>query len=529
MGKIFRFIFGLIGLVILLALVGVGIVGGMLFSGKDETPAYVLEDETNSSSYINYMIGEGLKDVEETEDINITLDEEELNYLLNAILRDIKKEINMAPLEINSIYTTINETEGCTVYIPMKAFFFETVVKTSVLITQEDGNIIIELVDLKVGKLSFASNITRMVLGKYADGDSVSHMLEIQGIDATVDFNNFTITIAEDKIEEMILTSFEEDENKDLYETVFSIFFDEDLFEISFGKNNEAGIIVHTAKMSYDKTVDGEDDIDFDMNLVVQNSEKLLNDKTITEDQLNSTFRFLVLGYDRIKDEDLVVINKIDFSSIGIVNKSNYQGIISSEEFSIQDVFDRQLPTSIFDLTNLFTLEITEADFNKIFLGMDLVGTSFAFPYLEDGIYKVSYITINSFFVDIMDDVLEIKLTLDINGKEVVVKTIFEGSKSDNFEITLNFTEMYLGTISGNESNRRAILSYLGDVLSDQEWMTIDSDNLQVTFNFTELITDNPILQAVIQESGTKSSEFFGDNLFSEGYLELKTEINLLP
>ena len=86
MKKIFKIIFGLIGGAILLVIVGVTVFVIMLTGGKIQTPDYVLADDTSSSSYISYLVGESLKDTKTEGTIEISFDEKELNYLLNAIL-----------------------------------------------------------------------------------------------------------------------------------------------------------------------------------------------------------------------------------------------------------------------------------------------------------------------------------------------------------------------------------------------------------------------------------------------------------
>ncbi|MDD4056226.1 MAG: hypothetical protein WC929_03935 [Bacilli bacterium] len=530
MGKIFKIIIGLIGTIVLLVIVGVVVFAIMLTGGEIQTPEYVLEDETSSSSYISYAIGESIKDTENTNIIDITLDEKELNYLLNAMLRESKAEIDTAPLEIDYIYTTIDEESGLNVFIPARVFFIRTVVKTAVKITQIDQEITIELVDLKIGRISFASKLAKKVMGINTIETEIKKTLANNGVEAEVDLENFTFTITTSQLQNIILDALKEDDNVDLYKTVFSMFFMEDnVININFGLDNKAGITLNLQKMGYNESNDGEDDIDYDISSIVAKAETMLNNKALSEKDLAAAFRYLLIGYDRIKDEELVVINKIDFSSIGITNRSNYQGIIPQEEFAMVDVFNSITLADLLANPGWFTVRITEADLNKIFLGMDLVGTAFAFPYLEAEVYHVSYIVLSSFYVDIFNDMIEIKLVLDVNGKETIIKTTFTGTKNQDLLIELDFTELNLGQIAGTEADRTNILTYLSGVLENETWLEFDIPNKKVVFNFAGMITANELLQDVIVESGTKETQFIGASLVAEGYIELKMEISLIP
>jgi hypothetical protein len=255
----------------------------------------------------------------------------------------------------------------------------------------------------------------------------------------------------------------------------------------------------------------------------------MLNNNSLSEKDLSAAFRYLLLGYQRIKDQDLVIINKIDFSSVGISSKSTYQGIIPQGNFTMADVFNSITLADLLINPGWLTIRITETDLNKIFLGMDLVGTAFAFPYLESGEYRVSYIALSSFYVDIFQDIIEIKLVLDVNGKETIIKTEFTGTKNQDLKIELNFTELNLGEIVGSEVDRTNILSYLANVLQDETWLEMDIPHQKIIFNFAEMITSNEIIQNVIVEAGTKETEFIGTDLISNGYIELKMEISLFP
>ena len=396
MGKIFKIIIGLIGTIVLLAIVGVVVFAVMLTGGEIQTPEYVLEDKTSSSSYISYAIGESIQDTTETNIVDITLDEKELNYLLNAILRETKEQINTSPLEIDYIYTTIDEESGLNVFVPARVFSIRTVVKTAVKITQVDEEITIELVDLKIGRISFASKLAKKIMGINAIEAEIEKSLANNNVDVEVNLDNFAFTITTSQLQNIILDVLKEDENIELYKTVLSMFFLEDsVININFGLNNKVGVTLNLQKMSYHENIDGEDDIDYDITSIVTKAETLLNNKALNEKDLSAAFRYLLVGYDRIKDQDLVIINKIDFSSVGIISRSSYQGILPQEDFAMIDVFNSITLIDLLINPGWLTIKITETDLNKIFLGMDLLGTSFAFPYLEEGTYQVSYIALS--------------------------------------------------------------------------------------------------------------------------------------
>ena len=368
MGKIFKIIIGLIGTIVFLVIIGVVLFAIMLTGGEIKTPEYVLDDDTSSSSYISYVIGESIEETKDTNIIDITLDEKELNYLLNAILRESKEKINTSPLEIDYIYTTIDEESGLNVFIPARLFSIKTVVKTAVKITQVGQNIIIELIDFKIGRISFASEIVKRLMAISDLEAKIKTTLESNGIEAELDLNKFSFTITTNQVQKTILEALKEDENLDLYKTVFSMFlFEDKVLNINFGLDNKAGAKLDLQKMTYDETVDGKDDIDYNIASVVTKVETMLNNNSLSEKDLSAAFRYLLLGYQRIKDQDLVIINKIDFSSVGISSKSTYQGIIPQGNFTMADVFNSITLADLLINPGWLTIRITETDLNKIF------------------------------------------------------------------------------------------------------------------------------------------------------------------
>lgn len=528
MKKIFKIIFGLIGGAILLVIVGVTVFVIMLTGGKIQTPDYVLADDTSSSSYISYLVGESLKDTKTEGTIEISFDEKELNYLLNAILREVKAKEDLGPIEIAYINATIDATSGLSIFIPVKVFFIKTVIKASVKVTQDGETITGEVIDLKVGRITLISPIAKKILKMKIVEEQIKNILIAAGVTADVDFGVSSYTITTDKLQEMILEELKTDANVDLYETVLTIFLSEDrALNISIGESDKAKFTINVARMSYDKDIHGEDDIDYDINSVVIKVTQMLNSGALTETNLNSAFRYLLLGYDRIKDQDLVVVNKIDFSSVGITNKPAYKGIIPVGTLTMESVFNAITPADLLTNPGWFTIKVAESDLNEIFSGMALLGTSFAFPYLENDIYHVSYITLSSFYVDIFNDMLEIKLVLDLNGKETIIKTAFSGTKNQGLLLELDFTELMFGQIAGSAADRKKIFSYLADSVKKEEWIDFDVNNQKVILNFTEMISANPILQAVLMPTGTKETQLIGENLLANGYIELKMQISL--
>ena len=152
MKKLFKFIIGIVGFVIAVAIILLIIVGVLLFDNKNngEKINATTEDVVSSLNY------NALDSTKENDELSYTFDVLTLNSLLGTISSNIKLD----PVQITNMYTTFNnledddeENDTITLYIPLKLFFYETCLISTMNIVENEDTFTLVISQAKVGRV----------------------------------------------------------------------------------------------------------------------------------------------------------------------------------------------------------------------------------------------------------------------------------------------------------------------------------------------------------------------------------------
>ena len=518
--KIFKII-----LVFILASLGILIIGGgilvfLVYDNSLKENPY--QDYENDMEYeTNALISTALKDTKETKIVDASIDEERINYLLQALVNTLNKEFK-ENLNIKGANVKIDENDSTIISVYFSVLGFPSSLKGDFTLKDSDDIIYFQINNASMGKINASRNTMGSLAKMFIRDKQIQKDLEEKGIKIEINLKQLKISLNKNDVPQMISEMLKDDPNKDLYSTLVGIVFENDLIKI-IATNHELGADAYLEKLAYDSTKFYDIPYHFDYEDIKLKTEQLLNQKIIDYKTCGLVFDYLVRGYTNVtkKDEEnkYGFIKDLDLTSIGIYSNTTYQGILEMPKRSMAEILASQSP-SLEDLLNpSIDFRIYEADFNTILFNTNVLGISYAFSRLENEEYKVSYLYVESLYTNITDDKLEIIITLNINGYSIALKCTSNTSGASGLSISTDVSSIDLGEIALKDDQIKSILNYLSTTLQEEEWIDVESENKRINFNFTKLFSSNEVLNSLISKSSSTSCGLYsnGDN----GYLKI--------
>ena len=523
MRKLFKIIFGIILTIVLLAIISVVIVVVKVSDSRDVNNPKVVSDNKPLSRVIDNKLYEGTYDSLETNEAEILFDEEELEYLLYPILKSI--DISSPKLEFTGVNVdVVNEAYKIEVSVEFLGFV-KTVATANLDFNFGNQTFSIKLNELKAGSLSLTS-IGRIVLAS-VDKNELKKSLEDAKIYCDIDFDKFIISFTVGQMKEIISNGIDKT-NAALFKCLIDTFLTNDeLLTLVLGDNNLIGAYLHLANAKHNSIIHNELLYNYDYSVINSNVKLLLDNNTITYEQVSDVYNYLVRGYKSIEDEIKETIDTIDFSSIGIANNKNYEGIINRSDVTL-DGYIKGLfkDKSIMETSNILIsgFSIPDDTLNGIFQSLPFVGFSLAYANDDN---EVGSIVIEQLIINCLTEKLKIDMVVNINGLRIVAEVNFKCNDESANGLRLDGTieKLYIGSYELSDEQKTLLLEYLSGVITDLDWISIDKDNKTMVLDFTDAITSAVTENAVLRQVINNFMSYSVDTSIKEGYISIKYSV----
>ena len=277
MGKLLKFIFGLILFIIILVL-GLTITLAIRLSDSTEIAPDKMDTSISKTTemVLNTELEKSMHDVASTSNVNFLLDEEALEYLFTSIIDKLKTDddskVNVSGVDIDVVDGAYYlEASG-------KAFFYKTVIRCGLKFIEDNGSFTICLENLKVGKMNL------LKLGKLAtpfiNEKELKKSLEKSKIYCDLDLKNFNVIFTNENVKKMMVETLG-DEQAELVEVFSDIFLSDDsILEFNLGKENLLGAILHLQMIKYNSETKGVLPYNYDF-VSLKNKTKSLIDNNV--------------------------------------------------------------------------------------------------------------------------------------------------------------------------------------------------------------------------------------------------------
>lgn len=519
--KIFKWILRVFLLLVLLVGVAVGVVIYELSDNSFNEPEYLKNYEPVEFD-LNNFVSKGLKDTKEEGTMELTMDEKEINYLLKSISLDLNSKLQGA-LKFNSMYIETEDGHDIKFITYLDAAGFKTSLKGDFNIELINNNFMIEIDNIKIGKLNFDKEKVVSIINKVTNGQSLAQELDLMGIKLHSDLSKLSASLNLLDLKDSILKSIGDENDSKLYKTMMDIFFRvEEIVKLN-ENGHELGIDINLNAFSYNKETDAAKPYLMDFDGVNSKVETLLNNNVINVEDVNNVATYLVRGIyssEEVKNS----VKELDLSSVGINDLSTYKGIINISDNEIEDIFATQIPTSLEEIMSFDGFVFHESDWNNLLLKSDAIGQMYNFVRKEDNVYKNSYIALESLYMDIIDNHYSMNLLLNINGRSLVMSIAADSNEADGLFMESKVTSMRFGSNELLDSEIKTLLNFIDNSLND-EWIKINPDNLTLDFDFSMVFDGNTELKDFATTYGDIKTSFKEDS--GNGYTLIGFDLGL--
>ena len=507
MKKIIKIIIGIVVFLIIACFVATGVLLYNLYDDTNNTPTDIATNNYSTEELINRELTYSFDD---SSDIYFELDEKDLN----EILYSLSKKFNHMYFKGLGAYVKFEADGSITVELPIQSYFYKTCIKGKLKITLENDTFIFQIIDAKAGRVDFANSFIHNTITRHLKDDEIENNLKMEGFSCDINLSELTISMTKNQILEYLKTFKEKDNNMALYIVLADFCLkNPDVFEFVLN-NNTFGFIIHTDKICYNDARDGKIINELQLDEVKTKVNSLVGAK-VNYKNVSAVYNYYIGGYEELDDE-----NKAKIDLLGL--SKDEKGIKQTKDSSFKEIMNEHLTNAFKD--NIFDLglskpviSLSENDLNNIFASADFVGNTFAFCSNDNS----GYICLESLYCDIKDNFMCISLIVNINGIRLSVKANMSAMPDKGLMLNCSVDSMSLGQIELNDEYVGALLSYLENILAQQNFIKIDSENKIFTITLEDSLNSSEPLIAFIISGFTNRDISLVDKSNGNGEVQL--------
>ena len=476
------FFFVLIAAIALVIYIGVNISTTENFNGSERVQEIAGENKTTSEVGQNILFEslDSLKD-SSTNDMTIALSEDNMNYLLHSAAT----KINLGSLKVKNMYMTYNSDTKYTIYIPCEFLFIKSCAYASCTLKYIEKTDVVDLYveKINIGKLDTNNFIIKNFVLPNINETSIERMFKKLGLNAScsIDRNGIDIKVPSSDILAKLTNAINQ-ESSTMFNVLYDTLNDNKKISFEFSKEN----IGLKASLSEAINTNPSDSIESNLSSAKTKMQTLINSKICTHSNSSIVFNYLVNGYDMLEDEEKAVVDKLDFSSVGINDVTSYNGVLTRSNDKVNFSLDF-VKAAEYLAARQFVLHINEETINHEIEKNKCVGLSSAVLNMANNSF--SYIVIEDINTRIHEDSLEIVILLDINSKEseMVIKL---DKVSGSGKLTTSINNIKMGNLAISADKYADILKFIGDNVS-LKYLSIDLDNQYIILDFKDCGNEN--------------------------------------
>ena len=482
---------------------------------------------------------DALNGVKEKEALVFTISENDINQ----IMANNKDAVTNALPVIEKFYKGMEVTTGDEEYIfaadgELTKFFKTRIVLTTKL-SKEDINgeeaLVFNVVNIKMGRITVKKD--NYFIKKYVNDDFLAEMLKGLGMSFVVDFkDNSRIYYPKSSIAKD-MNIFDSTSGGSFYDTVIDEYFNQGLLSVNANKDGFSGVINLKPVHTNDNFVSHEYENDAEFEVLKAVVKQVLQNSDLTDEEGIDLYRYLIIGFSRMKPEVQEFIQALDLTSVGISDPTLYEGIILNydglehpgyivrPEKEIFTKVNEQVDTTLADVplpkdsfyTNRAFATISEKDLSATLASSDSIGNPYLFTHRSnDGTYSVCAFTIDNMYANIYDNSLKLTLGLNVNGYEtyICINTEFKNAEEYQFNFTIN--EVYYGEKQATERFTNEIKKMVFEALKDDKVVGYNQETNVLSFTIGSALEEGQ--KAKVAEYGV-THEITGSSVSDEGKL----------
>ena len=125
----------------------------------------------------------------------------------------------------------------------------------------------------------------------------------------------------------------------------------------------------------------------------------------------------------------------------------------------------------------------------------------YCFARKDNDSYKVTYIAVESLFVDINENKLDLYMTVSVNGESLVLNINADESETLGLNIEFSIKTVRFGTVKLNDDEIKLLLNYLENNI-DEDWIIVNKEANEIDIDFIGVFESSPTLSLILQIPG---------------------------
>lgn len=502
------------------------------------TKKVVIQEDFTMLNVGNRIIVDSLDYAPTDAQIKLQISENDVDNVLHLAMDKVTQKIKYVKKAY--MYTKGNNYNF---YVDVDGVIIKTRVKvtTELQVSDDNDNFVFKVKDIALGRLNGIMTPGKMLIERFVTDEKINEVLKATGLDVTFDREQYAIIYPKASLIND-LGKLTQSETMGLYFDVMQTMLRDNMVSFNFeGDAAVEGIVDLTRLQTNELVTDTNEQIRIHTEDVQEIRDKLVtliehgdidrNDKNLPY----IAFDYLFNGWGFLNDESKAALADVDFSYVDIDDKEAYQGFglydaearlidKMKETVNAHDLIDKTLDPRYKELCTL-----SEDAINEYIASRNIVGyTSLLHRDSPEG-YKVNYITIENFYLNIYKNSLnkniaEMVCKIDVNG--YVTSLTFETQMSDG-GFSDNKLVFEVKDIKFGQSDAANLKEEFFDIIFDaldngeDQSFTADKENYTISVDFSDIMqyARDEAEQAVETYSGSHydlESYFSMDNLTFE-------------
>ena len=322
---------------------------------------------------------------------------------------------------------------------------------------------------------------------------------------------------------DIISLAGQDNEFMDIFNPIVNLTLETGLFGFEFYTNETLELYLGLEHFGFNQQfcLDETSPVNLDLKKHMEDLLVLIKNHIVNVDQAGNLLHYLIHGYEFTDSSNKELVDTLDLTCIGITDNRAYSGDKFPDMVSLTDEASSQIKTA--NLVTGHLASITEEFLNDMVGSSPIMGYSFLLPGKDkQGNDKLSYITIDKFYINLEEDKLSAVCRMNINGYHtyLIFDYVVDLSNEDTSKIILNPVHIYLGDVNAPEELTKMFFDILANAFNEIEAASFDKDTGVITIDFQDAFDQAGNIE-VIKNYGDPVITIHGQNLADNGEISL--------
>lgn len=514
--------------IVLIIALPVGAIFACFYNGNFSNT--FVDSGEKSEDVLKRVMASCLDDTKTDGKISFKITEEDFNQILiptiNEHLDDQVGEF------LNGFYIDITDTTYNFVIELVENYL--NVFKTKVTIVTElehnkstnpsEDFFIFRIIDLKIGNLSKMFDLGKSVISMFGLDLYIQDFFVQSGLNIQLDLGkNQMVYNTTDLVHDVVSMIETDNEFLDIFIPVVDLSLETGLFGFDFYQNETLELYLNLERFDFNENfcLDETSPVELDLQKHMDDLLTLIQNEIVSSEDAGKLLHYLIHGYEHTDSSNKELVDTLDLTSIGITDNKAYAGDKFPESVSLTDEATNQIKTA-----NLVTGHL--ASISEEFIN-DMVGSSPVMGYSlllqgkdKEGNSKLSYVTIDKFYINLQEDKLSAVCRMNMNGFHtyLIFDYVVDLSNDDNRQIVLKPAHIYLGEINAPKELYTVFFEILHNAFNEIEGASFDKDTGDITIAFEDAFDEAGNFD-VIKGYGDPVISLKGNDLSDVGEISL--------